>query len=74
MSLVSLTKVAVGYSRAMDTIAQQTSDPEVIKDPAKLAAFQQQLFVAQSGYELAARTMQNINQSDKMLSELLRDA
>lgn len=74
MSIARLTNVAVGYSKAMDTIAMQAQDPTIVQDPARLAIFQQQLFYAQSGYTLTARTMQDMNNEDKILSELLRDA
>ena len=74
MSIASLTQNAVGYSRAMDAISQQTEDPTLIQDPARLAVFQQQLYYAQSGYQMTARAIQDMNQEDKTLAEMLRDA
>ena len=44
------------------------------EDPARLAIFQQQLNYATQGYQLTARTIQNIQTEDKTLAEMLRDA
>ncbi|MCW2923612.1 MAG: hypothetical protein JWM98_1016 [Thermoleophilia bacterium] len=74
MSIARLTNVAVGYSKAMDAISAQAQDPTLVEDPARLAIFQQQMFYAQSGYTMTARAMQDMNNEDKILSEMLRDA
>jgi hypothetical protein len=74
MSIARLATYAVGYSKAMDAIASQTQDPTLVQDPARLAIFQQQMFYAQSGYTLTARAMQDMNNEDKILGEMLRDA
>lgn len=74
MSIARLTQNAVGYSRAMDAIASQTQDPTLVQDPGRLAIFQQQMYYAQTGYTLTARAMQDMNQEDKILAEMLRDA
>lgn len=74
MSIAKLTQYAVGYSRAMDAISAQTQDPTLVQDPARLAVFQQQMFYAQTGYSNTARVIQNMNNEDKILGEMLRDA
>jgi len=75
MSLRALGNIAVGYSKAMDTLAAHgTQDAEMLKDPGKLAQFQVQMFYAQSGYQLTSRTIQDMQKEDQILSEMLRDA
>ena len=75
MSLDSLGNVAVGFSRSMDATAMKLqAHPEIVQDPAALARFNIELFNAQSGYQLASRTIQTIHKEDDMLSEMLRDA
>ena len=75
MSLRALGNIAVGYSKAMDTLATRgTQDQQLLKDPGKLAQFQVQMFYAQSGFQLTSRTIQDIHREDQLLSEMLRDA
>jgi hypothetical protein len=75
MSLRSLGNIAVGYSKAMDTLAVQgTQDKNLVKDAGKLAQFQIQMFYAQSGFQLTSRSIQDIHREDQILSEMLRDA
>lgn len=74
MSIARLTMNAVGYSRAMDAISQQTEDPTLVQDPARLAIFQQQMFYAQTGYQMTARVIQDMHREDQTLAEMLRDA
>jgi len=74
MSIAQLTSSAVGYSKAMDAISSQTADPTLVQDPARLAIFQQQMYYAQTGYTLTARTIQDMHQQDQILNELLRDS
>lgn len=74
MSIARLSQYAVGYSKAMDTISAQAKDPTLVQDPARLAIFQQQMFYAQTGYTMTARAMQDMNNEDKILAEMLRDA
>ncbi|MBC7666335.1 MAG: hypothetical protein H7276_21520 [Caulobacter sp.] len=74
MSIARLTQYAVGYSKAMDAISAQAQDPTLVQDPARLAIFQQQMYYAQTGYTMTARAMQDMNNEDKILAEMLRDA
>jgi hypothetical protein len=74
MSIRQLTNYAVGYSKAMDAISAQSKDPSLIQDPARLAVFQQQMYYAQTGYSMTARTIQDMHREDQILAEMLRDA
>ena len=74
MSISQLTNYAIGYSRAMDAVSAQTQDTSLIQDPARLAIFQQQMYYAQTGYQLTARAIQDMHQADQVLNELLRDS
>lgn len=74
MSLARLAGYAVGYSKAMDAISQQTQDPTLVQDPARLAQFQQQMYYAQTGYTMTARAIQDMHREDQILGEMLRDA
>lgn len=74
MSIARLTTFAVGYSRAMDATAAMAQDPTLIQDPARLAQYQQKMMYAQQSYTLTARAIQDINNEDKILAEMLRDA
>lgn len=74
MSIAQLSTYAVNYSRAMDAISSQAKDPTLIQDPARLAMFQQQMYYAQSAYQLTSRAMQDMHREDQILGEMLRDA
>lgn len=74
MSIRQLGSVAAGYSQAMDNIGMRLQDPDIVKDPARLAMFNVEMFQATSAYEMTARTIQNLHREDQMLAELLRDA
>ncbi|MCW2957005.1 MAG: hypothetical protein JWO69_1874 [Thermoleophilia bacterium] len=74
MSISQLTGYAVGYSKAMDAISSQTQDTTLVQDPARLAVFQQQMYYAQTGYQLTARAIQDMHSADQILNELLRDS
>lgn len=74
MSIARLSQIGVGYSRKMDGISSQAANPKLIEDPAALIVFQQQLYYAQSGYQLTSRVMQDMHREDQLLSEMLRDA
>jgi hypothetical protein len=75
MSLQILANVALGYTQTMDNLAiSATENPDIVKDPGKLAAFQTQMFYAESGYELTSKTIQDIHKEDQTLSDMLRDA
>lgn len=71
MSLSSVAGAAAGWSRAMNATAAKLSDPEVVKDPGKLAIVNMEMFQNTTGYELSARAMQTLNREDQLLSELL---
>ncbi len=74
MSIVRLGGIAVGYSKAMDSITAQLRDPDLVNDPARLAIFNMQLDLAKNGYTFTARAIQDLTNEDKILAEMLREA
>ena len=74
MSINAQANIALGWAQQMSQTAAKVADPATVQDPGKLVMFQQEMSNATLGYELSARTMQKLNEQDKLLSELLRDA
>lgn len=74
-NLTNLGQLASGYSRKMADLAYQAStDPTIVQDAAKASAFQIAMFNAQSGFQLASRSIQDLHKEDQILNEMLRDA
>lgn len=74
MSIQQIGNIAIGYSRSMDTVAARLQDPEVLKDPGKIAQLNIDMFFAQQGYAMSSKAIQDIHREDQVLTELLRDA
>jgi len=74
MGIEGLRSVAVGYSNTMDAVSQQLADPTLVQNPGRLAKFQVDLQFATTGYQLTARTIQDLHRENQLLSEMLRDA
>lgn len=74
MSIVDQANAAARWSQLMTDTARRAADPSTVRDPAKLAEFQIEMFNASSGYQLTARTIQDLHREDQILGEMLRDA
>lgn len=69
-----LGEIAAGYSDSMDAVSSRLSDPTLVTNTTRLAQFQIDLYNATTGYQLTARTIQDLHREDQLLSEMLRDA
>mgnify|MGYP003346508290 CR=1 FL=1 len=74
-NLTNLGQLASGYSRKMADLAYQAAtDPTIVEDPNQVAQFQIAMYNAQSGFQLASRSIQDLHKEDQILNEMLRDA